>query len=134
MPTHVDRGLASALPLTVIFASLLVASPARADNTEGFDKAPEDIIASEKMAQNEKAAPKPPDANANKVNLDPTEEPSKAYRFIGLRFRDIIVPKFMLNIFADGGATVNVPSGGIEFATRKDRLMFVFALQYADYS
>jgi len=124
--------------LTVITAALLVASPARADNTEGFDKKPEDIIASDKLARDEaktpgdkdKAAPDP----SAKDKLDPTEEPSKAYRFIGLRFRDVIVPKFMINLFADGGATVNVPSVGVEFTTRKDRLMVVFGLQYMDYS
>jgi hypothetical protein len=65
---------------------------------------------------------------------DPAEDPMKAYRFIGLRFRDVIVPKFMINLFADGGATVNVPMVGPELTIRKDHFEYEFAIQYADYS
>src|SRR5262245_37257023 len=109
MSTQVDRGLASALPLMVISASLLVASPARADNTEGFDKQYDDSIAADKQARAEtKEKASGGDTAGTKVNLDPTEDPSKRYFFVGLRFRDVIVPKFMMNIFGDGGATVNV--------------------------
>lgn len=65
---------------------------------------------------------------------DPYEDPTKRYNFIGLRFRDVIVPKFIINIFADGGATVNVFTFGPEFATRKDGMEIDIALSYADYS
>ncbi len=64
----------------------------------------------------------------------PYEDEHKAYRFIGLRFRDVVVPQFMINIFAQGGATVNVPMVGPEFGIRRDRLEYDFAIQYADYS
>ncbi|HVY48915.1 MAG TPA: hypothetical protein VHB21_23660 [Minicystis sp.] len=65
---------------------------------------------------------------------DPAEEPHKTYRFIGLRFRDVVVPKFMINLFADGGATVNVPMVGPELGIRRDHLEYDFAIEYADYS
>ncbi|HEU4413034.1 MAG TPA: hypothetical protein VFS43_47770 [Polyangiaceae bacterium] len=65
---------------------------------------------------------------------DPTESPTRAYRFIGLRFRDVVVPKFMVNLFADGGSTVNVPMAGPEFTIRRDGLEYDLSIQYADYS
>lgn len=70
----------------------------------------------------------PPDPN------DPAENSYKAYRFIGLRFRDVIVPKFMVNLFADGGSTVNVAMAGPEFSIRHNGLEYDLSIQYADYS
>ncbi|MBW2530345.1 MAG: hypothetical protein JRI55_02625 [Deltaproteobacteria bacterium] len=65
---------------------------------------------------------------------DPSEDPEQGYKFIGIRFRDIIVPKFIINLFADGGATVNAFTFGPEFVYRRDSLEFDLALSYADYS
>jgi len=65
---------------------------------------------------------------------DPSEDPALSYKFIGIRFRDIIVPKFIINLFAEGGATVNAFSFGPEFVYRRDSLEFDLALSYADYS
>lgn len=48
------------------------------------------------------------------------ELPGKTYRFVGARYRGIIVPKFMQNLFASGGRTVYVHAFGPEFAIRKD--------------
>jgi hypothetical protein len=50
----------------------------------------------------------------------PAELPGKTYRFIGARYRGIIAPKFMQNLFASGGRTVYVHAFGPEFAIRKD--------------
>lgn len=68
------------------------------------------------------------------AKLDPFEDPGKTYRFIGLRFRDAIVPKFLINAFANGGRTVNAPMIGPEFTTRRDRFQFDIAVMYADYT
>jgi len=65
---------------------------------------------------------------------DPTEIPEDSYTFIGMRFRNLIVPKFMINIFAEGGATVNAFTFGPEFVYRRDHLEFDLAISYADYS
>lgn len=65
---------------------------------------------------------------------DTLEDPSKSYYFINARFRDVILPKFMLNIFADGGRTVNVPMIGLELTRRKDNMEMDIAVSYADYS
>ncbi len=63
----------------------------------------------------------------------PIELPGKSYQFVGLRYRGIIVPKFMMNLFGDGGETVYVNAFGPEFAIRKDGFEYNFSLWYADY-
>jgi hypothetical protein len=63
----------------------------------------------------------------------PYEDPNTTYLFVGARFRYVIVPKFYVNLFADGGATVGVPAFGPEFTIRKDRFEYVLSLMYASY-
>jgi hypothetical protein len=130
------------LTLAALLAPLCFATSALAQETEGFDKDLDDSLASEKQAKDEEASgdkmpgekeEAPPPAEPPGDN-SPYEEPGKTYRFIGLRYRHVVVPKFMVNMFADGGATVNVPTFGPEFATRKDGLEIDFAVTYADYS
>ncbi|MBX3183077.1 MAG: hypothetical protein KIT72_17180 [Polyangiaceae bacterium] len=62
------------------------------------------------------------------------ELPGKTYYFVGLRYRTIIIPKFMVNLFGDGGRTVVVHSGGPEFAIRKDGFEYNFGLWLANYA
>ena len=152
MPSDVRRGFdlvvrcfkASifAAPLA-LGAVLSLASPARADSDEGFDKKGDDAIAADKNARAEKGDRMPgekekekpaPTEGAPEPKYDPLEEQGKRYNFVGVRFRDVIVPKFMINWFADGGATVNVAMIGPEFSTRKNGLEADFAAVYADYS
>jgi hypothetical protein len=152
MPSDLRRGSARAArsfqasilaaPLA-LGAVLLLASPARADSDEGFDKKGDDAIAAEKNARAEKGdkmpgekdkAPPAADAPTDPAKYDPLEKPGVRYNFVGVRFRDVIVPKFMINWFADGGATVNVAMVGAEFSTRKNGFEVDFAVQYADYS
>jgi hypothetical protein len=117
-------------------AGWLMASPAQAADkpTKDADSAsPTDEKAAETTegsdtAEGEKAespakagAPAEPDANADTASDNsPAELPGKTYRFVGLRYRGIVVPKFMVNLFADGGRTVYVNAIGPEFAIRKD--------------
>jgi hypothetical protein len=64
----------------------------------------------------------------------PVEQPGKSYMFVGLRYRGILVPKFMFGVFgADGGTTVYANSFGPEFAIRKDNFEYNFALTYTGY-
>jgi hypothetical protein len=65
--------------------------------------------------------------------LDPFEETGKSYLFIGVRYRDAIIPTFMIHWFADGGTTVNVPMVGPEFTKRRDNFEVDIAVMYADY-
>lgn len=71
-------------------------------------------------------------ADAEQGN-SPLEHPGQTYRFVGLRYRGIIVPKFMMNLFGDGGRTVYVNDFGPEFTIRKDGFEYDFALTYASY-
>lgn len=64
----------------------------------------------------------------------PVELPGKSYQFVGFRYRGIIVPKFMMNLFGDGGTTVYIHSFGPEYAIRRDGFEYQFALWFANYS
>ncbi|KYF73981.1 hypothetical protein BE11_34255 [Sorangium cellulosum] len=134
---------ARAAALAALLGAVCFASSARAQSEDGSDGNQGDSVAAEKQAEDEKAqgdevrgekdvepeaAPEPVDANA------PLEKDGKAYKFIGVRFRNVIVPKFMINLFADGGSSVNVFTFGPEFTTRKNGLELDLALSYADYS
>src|SRR5262249_47550751 len=103
-------------------------TPARA---AGDDKKDADKGASDKK-EDKKDADKEKDKAGDKY--DPSEDPGKSYRFIGLRFRDAVAPKFIINWFADGGRNVNVPMVGPEFISRRDHLEYAVALMYADYT
>ena len=83
------------------------------------------------------AAEKPPNhtlvADAEEGS-SPVEHPGKSYYFVGARYRGVIVPKFMVNMFADGGETVYVHGFGPEFGIRKDGFETIFSVWYAGYS
>lgn len=63
----------------------------------------------------------------------PVELPGKTYLFVGARYRAIIVPKFMINLFGDGGANVLVHGFGPEFAIRKNAFEYNLSIWYAGY-
>ncbi len=63
----------------------------------------------------------------------PVELPGKTYMFVGARYRAIIVPKFMINLFGDGGKTVIVHGAGPEFAIRRDAFEYNLSIWYAGY-
>jgi hypothetical protein len=63
----------------------------------------------------------------------PVELPGKTYMFVGARYRAIIVPKFMINLFGDGGKTVVVHGFGPEFAFRKNAFEYNLSVWYAGY-
>ena len=71
--------------------------------------------------------------DAARTDGSPVELPGKTYYFVGPRLRWIIVPKFMINLFGDGGRTVNVWGLGPELGVRKDGFEYLFSLWYADY-
>ena len=63
----------------------------------------------------------------------PVELPGKTYMFVGARYRAIIVPKFMINLFGDGGENVLVHGFGPEFAFRKNAFEYNLSIWYAGY-
>jgi len=136
------KALLARFALLTVGASLFVARAAFAQSEDGFDKDAEDTMAGKANDKAEAAAgDKMPGEKEKKAESsgtsdiwDTKEDRTKAYRYVGLRYRHGIVPRAILNIFTDGGATVHVPMGGLEFGTRRDRLEYVFSLSYADYS
>jgi hypothetical protein len=63
----------------------------------------------------------------------PVELPGKTYLFVGARYRAIILPKFMMNLFGDGGKTVVIHGFGPEFAIRKNAFEYNLSIWYAGY-
>jgi hypothetical protein len=97
------------------------ADEAAGEGTEAKDEAKKEEPKAEETA--------PADAAGN----SPVEEPGKTYRFVGLRYRGIIIPKFMMNLFGDGGRTTYNHAFGPEFTIRKDAFEYVFSLWWAGY-
>jgi hypothetical protein len=64
----------------------------------------------------------------------PVEKQNVTYRFVGARFRYVIIPKFYMGLFGDGGATVGVPAFGPEFTIRKNGFEYVLSAMYASYA
>ena len=65
---------------------------------------------------------------------DPVEVEGQTYYFIGARYRHTFLPKWMLNLFVDGGpSVVSIPSFGVEGGFRKDGFDIIGAITYADY-
>ena len=137
----------------VLGVAVLVVAPAAMAQGEG--KPPAEAAPAAPAAAGEATAP-PPAATANpdEAAADPVEAPKpkagsptadapagdtpvelpgQTYRFVGLRYRGIVVPKFMMNLFGDGGETVYVHGVGPEFAIRKDGFEYVFSLWWAGY-
>lgn len=72
----------------------------------------------------------------DKDDGDVSEDPLRTYYFVGGRFRNFIVPKFIFNMFVDGGDTVNVFTFGPELSVRANELELDVAITtpWADYS
>jgi len=128
----------------VIACAVFATTNVRAQEPADTGEAASDSPPATTDAAGDTAAPPPEDASGstNKEAIvadaeqgnSPLEHPGQVYRFVGLRYRGIIVPKFMINMFgADGGRTVYVHDFGPEFAIRKDGFEYDFSLTYASY-
>jgi hypothetical protein len=65
---------------------------------------------------------------------DTREDPSKRYYYFGLRYRGDVIPKFIINAFVDGGATIFSNAVGVELDSRKDNFSTVFGLTLQNYN
>jgi hypothetical protein len=61
------------------------------------------------------------------------EEKGKSYYTLGMRFRGLFIPSFMIHAFGDGGKNVFAPAFGPEFGIRRDGFEYVFSVMYASY-
>ncbi len=64
---------------------------------------------------------------------DVSEKEHQTYYFIGARYRGTVIPKFMMNLFVDEGATVYSNGIGIELDIRKDAFSLIPAISYVEY-
>ncbi|MEI9952324.1 MAG: hypothetical protein WDO74_25900 [Pseudomonadota bacterium] len=53
---------------------------------------------------------------------------------MGLRYRAVIVPKFMMNLFGDGGRTIVANGIGPEFIIRKNAFEYEFSAMFTSYA
>jgi hypothetical protein len=111
----------------------LLATPARADEPPKDASGEKKDDAAKVDGAKTDDAKKDDTAKKEASSNDPREDPLKRYYFLGLRVRDIVVPQFMLEIFATGGSTGNAWMIGPELTTRKDRTEVDISLMYADY-
>jgi hypothetical protein len=74
----------------------------------------------------------PPPGDDWKIT-DVREKKGQSYYFVGLDYRVTIVPKFMVNLFVDEGATFVSNSAGIHFEVRKDNFSIIPALRFVEY-
>src|SRR5690242_10220341 len=128
-----------ALPMWVAVGVLGVSTAHAQDvdsesDDKGSEKSKDDDKGADEKAKPEKSEKEEAPADTGSTANSPIEEQGKTYRFVGARYRAIIVPQFMLNLFADGGTTVVVHSFGPEFAIRKDGLEYNLGAWLALYS
>jgi hypothetical protein len=109
-------------------AALLFAQVAEAAVPEP-STAPDSSTAAPKAADPKAADPKKGGAPPSELR----EETLKRYYFLGVRFRDLVVPKFMFELFAKGGSTGNAWLIGPELSTRKNSTEIDISFSYADY-
>jgi hypothetical protein len=134
---------ASSLVLGVLGVWSSVAVAAEGDAAGDAPKADAAAPAADAPVANEPAADAPgtataPDKDSALVadaeqGSSPVELPGKTYLFVGARYRAIILPKFMVNLFGDGGKTVLAHGFGPEFAIRKNAFEYNLSIWYAGY-
>jgi len=73
-------------------------------------------------------------AQAAEVADSPVELKNKPYNFVGIRYRGMLIPQFMMSIFGDGGASVYVNGVGPEFTVRRDNFEYVLSAWWAGYN
>src|ERR1700722_16416018 len=82
----------------------------------------------------EAAAPPPAEpAPSDDAMSDVTEKSTKTYYFVGLRYRGDVLPKFMMNMFVNEGATIFSSSIGAELDIRHDAFSFIPWVNYTSY-
>ena len=75
-------------------------------------------------------------AGTHDVKDDPndvSEKEHQTYYFVGARYRGTVIPKFMMNLFVDEGATVYSNTFGFEMDIRKDAFSLIPAITYVEY-
>ncbi|HVR18051.1 MAG TPA: hypothetical protein VMS65_00095 [Polyangiaceae bacterium] len=134
----------------VLGLGLTVASPAIAAPKETSESASEEVKPDEEKSSADSASegeakegegdekkeggepPVPPEDERKETS--PVEHKGETYRFVGLRYRALLIPSFIMGLFGEGGDTILVHNFGPEFTIRKDEFEYSFAVTYSPYS
>jgi hypothetical protein len=82
------------------------------------------------QATGDKTALTPTTAKDTYDIYDVEEHDGRRYMFVGAHYRGNIIPKFILNMFTDGGGTIYTNMIGANFEFRKDGFSIIPALTY----
>ncbi len=88
-----------------------------------------------KDADEQSPKAKDKEGSASSSDAEPwVENENETYKFVGLRGRYVVIPKFMFSLYqADGGTTVSSPGIGLEYAVRRNGFEYDGWLMYASY-
>ena len=107
---------------------------AQDDEYEEYEDSDEDSDSNEDEYSSEDSYDSEDEEDAPALSeAESQRRPGKTEQYVGARYRAILVPQFMMNLFADGGWNVWVHSFGAEYVVRKDAFEYNLALWYADY-
>ncbi len=125
------------LALVVSTSTALAVEPAEVsldDESAESDALPGDDTSEDVDADAANEEPTPEeDAPITGDPGSPIEEEGETYYFVGARYRGIILPQFMMNMFADGGQTLYVNAFGAEVGIRKDDFEILPSIWFANY-
>ena len=74
-----------------------------------------------------------PPVESSEPMTDVYEKPGQTYYFVGLRYRATVIPKFMINLFANDGQSVVSNTIGVELDIRRDGFSMIPWLVYTEY-
>lgn len=131
-------------PLALLASLLVVAAApmvrAADKTTDGNDKSEKSDAKADDEAKTEKAgdeattAPVGKPAEPARDPNDPNEDPGKTYYFIGLGYRQTLIPHFMFTPFVYGGPpNVWIQTPRIELTMRKDSFDTILHIGYSDF-
>ena len=125
--------------LPFLLATMLFAAPALADEPKAGDAKPADEAKATDAKPSDAAAASTATTAGSVVTdsgekiTDVDEKKGQSYYFIGAHYRGTVIPKFMVNLFVDEGATFYSNNVGLEIEIRKDNFSLIPAISYVEY-
>ena len=121
--------------IAFILCAVAYVQPAMAQDEKAGDEEKASEESAPTGADEKKTEHQELEAESTSQSSSPVEDKGVSYRFVGLRYRGLVVPQFMESLFgADGGATVYANNFGPEFIVRKDDFEYDFSLTYTSYA
>jgi hypothetical protein len=101
---------------------------------EGFEPFREELVLAEGEERTVRIALAPAAAAADPAAPEPPRPAAAAEDWLGARFRGVLLPRFLMNLVADGGTTIFVPGGGLTYTRTGDHPDISLGVQYAAYA